>query len=125
MNIKIIGVLISICVAIIISMAYLVKSELNARVRAEVIAAEQKTRARLAESQLERVASELSAEVARQSRLAEDLRSAREEERKSTEVLEDRDRLKRIAKKKPTLLERKARRATRKAWIDIENLTRE
>ena len=125
MNIQASVVALLIGGAIVASMTYVVKSQINARIDAEVIATAQKTRADMAEAQLDRLEIQLAEERERQEKLAQELQGARDLEAETTQVLENRARLGRLTQEKPGLIERHARRATARTWEEIEKDSRE
>ena len=125
MNIQASVVALLIGGAIVASMTYVVKSQINARVDAELSANTQEIRANQSELQLLRVERQLADETDRQIQLAEQLQEARDREAENTEVLEDRKRLDTLAKAKPGLVERMAKRATKRVWNEIEADSRE
>lgn len=99
---------------------FLVKGQIEARMAAEVAASAERTRADLAEQERDRLEEAIDAERERQAELQTELQAARDREKDSTEVLEDRERLDRLTQAKPGLLERLARRATTQVWEEIE-----
>jgi len=103
----------------------LVKGQIDMRVAAEVAATSERTRADLAERQVNRLEMAVENEQARQAVLTDALQAARDREEESTDVLEDRARLDNLTQAKPGLLERLARRATTKVWEEIEADSRE
>jgi uncharacterized protein YlxW (UPF0749 family) len=105
--------------------AFLVKGQIDQRVAAETAAVAERTRADLAEKQIERMETALENEQRRQEELQTNLQAARDRENETTEVLEDRARLASLTQAKPGLLERLARRATTQVWEDIESESRE
>lgn len=105
--------------------AFLVKGQIDQRVAAETAAVAERTRADLAEKQIERMETALENEQRRQEELQTNLQAARDRENETTEVLEDRARLSSLTQAKPGLLERLARRATTRVWEDIESESRE
>ncbi len=105
--------------------AFLVKGQIDQRVAAETAAVAERTRADLAEKQIERMETALENEQRRQEELQTNLQAARDRENETTEVLEDRARLSSLTQAKPGLLERLARRATTQVWEDIESESRE
>jgi len=105
--------------------AFLVNGQINSRVAAEVSATAERTRADLAEAQVDRIERDLETERDRQAALVTELQAARDREVAATEVLEDRARLTRLTQAKPGLIERQARRATTRVWEEIEAETRE
>jgi len=104
---------------------FLVKGQIDMRVAAEVSATAERTRADLAEAQVDRLEEALEDDRERQAELRTELQAARTREDETTEVLEDRARLESLTQAKPGLLERLARRATTKVWTDIELVARE
>jgi len=104
---------------------FLVKGQIDMRVAAEVAATAERTRADLAEAQVDRLEEALEDDRERQAELRTELQAARTREDETTEVLEDRARLESLTQAKPGLLERLARRATTKVWSDIELVARE
>jgi len=104
---------------------FLVNGQIDMRVAAEVSATAERTRADLAEAERDRLENNIEAERERQEVLTGELQAARDREDKTTEVLEDRERLNRLTQAKPGLLERLARRATTQVWEDIEVESRE
>jgi predicted nucleic acid-binding Zn-ribbon protein len=104
---------------------FLVKGQIDQRVAAEVAATAERTRADLAEAQVDRLEDALEDDRERQAELRTELQAARTREDETTEVLEDRARLESLTQAKPGLLERLARRATTKVWEDIEVVARE
>ena len=104
---------------------FLVKGQIDMRVAAEVSATAERTRADLAEAQVDRLESSLEDDRERQEELRASLQAARDREAQTTEVLEDRDRLDRLTQAKPGLIERQARRATTRVWEEIEVDSRE
>jgi hypothetical protein len=104
---------------------FLVNGQVDARVAAETSAVAERTRADLAEKQIERLEEAIENERERQAVLQTELQAARTSESEATEVLEDRERLARLTGAKPDLLERMARRATTKVWEQIEVESRE
>jgi uncharacterized protein YlxW (UPF0749 family) len=104
---------------------FLVKGQIDMRVAAEVAATAERTRADLAEAQVDRLEDDIEQEQERQEELQKELQAARDLEATTTEVLEDRERLNRLTQAKPGLIERQARRATTKVWSDIEVESRE
>ncbi len=105
--------------------AFLVKGQIDMRVNAEVAATAERTRADLAEQQVDRLEESIDAENERQEVLVRELQAARDREDATTEVLADRERLERLTQAKPGLLERLARRATTRVWEEIEVDSRE
>ena len=103
----------------------LVKGQIDMRVAAEVAATAERTRADLAEQQVDRLETAIDSENERQIALTSELQAARDREIQTTEVLEDRERLARLTQAKPGLLERLARRATTQVWEEIEVESRE
>ena len=101
--------------------SFLVKGQIEQRVTAEVAASAERTRADLAEDQVERMEDAL----AEERELQTELQEARDVEAAATEVLEDRGRLERLTQAKPGLIERQARRATTRVWEEIEAESRE
>jgi len=99
---------------------YIVKSQIDARVVAEISATAERTRADLSEKQVERLEAALVADRERQAILQRELDEARASEIESTAVLQDRARLERLTSAKPGLLEIKARKATTRVWKTIE-----
>jgi 3-hydroxyacyl-CoA dehydrogenase len=104
---------------------FLVNGQINSRVAAETAAVAERTRAQLAEQQVERIERDLVKERDRQAALQTELQAARDVEIAATDVLEDRARLDRLTEAKPGLIERLARRATTKVWKEIEAESRE
>jgi len=104
---------------------FLVKGQIDQRVAAEVAATAERTRADLAEAQVERLEDSLEEDRERQEELRTELQAARDREEETTEVLEDRARLNRLTQAKPGLIERQARRATTRVWQEIEADSRE
>lgn len=104
---------------------FLVNGQINQRVAAETAAVAERTRAQLAEKQVERMERDLETERDRQAALQTELQAARDREIAATDVLEDRARLDRLTQAKPGLLERLARRATTNVWKEIEAESRE
>jgi uncharacterized protein YlxW (UPF0749 family) len=104
---------------------FLVKGQIDMRVAAEVAATAERTRADLAEAQVDRLEDDIEQEQERQEELQKELQAARDLEANTTEVLEDRERLNRLTQAKPGLIERQARRATTRVWSDIEVESRE
>lgn len=104
---------------------FLVNGQINSRVAAETAAVAERTRAQLAEQQVDRMEASLVKERERQVALATELQAARDREIAATDVLEDRARLNRLTQAKPGLIERQARRATTKVWKEIEAESRE
>jgi len=104
---------------------FLVKTQIDNRVAAEVAATAERTRADLAEAQVKRLERDLELERERQEVLTLELQAARDREVQATEVLEDRARLDRLTQAKPGLIERQARRATTRVWNQIEVESRE
>jgi hypothetical protein len=104
---------------------FLVKGQIDQRVAAEVAATAERTRADLAEAQVDRLEDALEDDRERQAELRTELQAARTREDETTEVLEDRARLESLTQAKPGLLERLARRATTQVWEDIEVVARE
>ena len=98
----------------------IVKSQIDARVVAEISATAERTRADLSEKQVERLEAALVADRERQAILQRELDQARASEIESTAVLQDRKRLERLTGLKPGLLEIKARKATTAVWKAIE-----
>ncbi len=125
MNIQALLVVLVLGGGMIAAGGFLVKGQIDRRVEAETELIAQETRAQLAERQLERVERELKQERTRQENLARDLQAARDREAKTTEIVEDRDRLTRLTQAKPGLIERQARKATTRVWSDIEAESRE
>ena len=99
---------------------YIVKSQIDARVVAEISATAERTRADLSEKQVERLEAALETDRERQAVLQRELVEARATESKSTEVLQDRKRLERLTSAKPGILEIRARKATTAVWKTIE-----
>lgn len=104
---------------------FLVKGQIDQRVNAEVAATAERTRADLAEQSIERMETALVDETRRQEELQTELQAARDRETQQTDVLEDRERLHRLAQAKPGLIERQARTATTRVWQEIESESRE
>jgi hypothetical protein len=104
---------------------FLVNGQINSRVAAETAAVAERTRADLAEQQVERIERDLVKERDRQVALQTELQAARDVEIAATDVLEDRARMDRLTQAKPGLIERLARRATTKVWKEIEAESRE
>ena len=104
---------------------FLVNGQINQRVAAETAAVAERTRAQLAEKQVERMETDLETERDRQAVLQVELQAARDREIAATDVLEDRARLNRLTQAKPGLIERQARRATTRVWKEIEAESRE
>jgi len=105
--------------------ALLVKGQIDMRVAAEVAATAERTRADLAERQVDRLEMAVENQQERQAILTDALQAARDREEESTDVLEDRARLENLTQAKPGLLERLARTATTKVWREIEADSRE
>jgi len=105
--------------------ALLVKGQIDMRVAAEVAATAERTRADLAERQVDRLEMAVENQQERQAVLTDALQAARDREEESTDVLEDRARLENLTQAKPGLLERLARTATTKVWEQIEADSRE
>ena len=105
--------------------AFLVKGQIDMRVAAEVAATAERTRADLAEQQVDRLEEAIDDDRERQEELRTELQAARNREAETTDVLEDRARLDSLTQAKPGLLERLARRATTQVWEDIEVVARE
>jgi len=121
MNLQLFGI-----IGILVAAGYfLVSGQIDARVAAEVTATAERTRADLSERQVERLEFALENERERQVRLQTDLQAARDLEAKTTEIVQDRDRLRRLAQAKPGLIEIKARKATTVVWKTIEAESRE
>ena len=99
---------------------YIVKSQIDARVVAEISATAERTRADLSAKQVERLEAALKTDRERQALLQRELDEARKFESESTAVLQDRKRLERLTGLKPGLLEIKARKATTAIWKLIE-----
>jgi len=95
------------------------------RVAAEVAATAERTRADLAERQVNRLEMAVENQQERQAVLTDALQAARDREEESTDVLEDRNRLENLTQAKPSLIERLARTATTKVWEQIEADSRE
>lgn len=125
MNIQASVVALLIGAAIVTSMTYVVKSQINARVVAELAANTQEIRANQGELQILRIERQLADERDLQAQLSKELRAARDVEAHATEVLEDRARLDTLTQAKPGLVERLAKRATKRVWIEIEADSRE
>lgn len=104
---------------------FLINGQIDQRVAAEVAATAERTRADLAEAQVERLEDDLEDDLERQEELREELQAARDQNATQTEVLEDRARLNRLTQAKPGLIERQARRATTRVWEEIEVDSRE
>lgn len=100
---------------------YIVKSQIDARVVAEISATAERTRADLSEKQVERLEAALVADRERQALLLQELDKARANESASTAVLQDRKRLERLTSLKPGRIEIKARKATTAVWKAIED----
>jgi len=105
--------------------ALLVKGQIDMRVAAEVAATAERTRADLAERQVNRLEMAVENQQERQAVLTDALQAARDREEESTDVLEDRNRLENLTQAKPSLIERLARTATTKVWEQIEADSRE
>jgi hypothetical protein len=125
MNIQASVVALLIGAGIVTSMTYVVKSQINARVVAELAANTQEIRANQGELQILRIERQLADERDLQAQLSKELRAARDVEAHATEVLEDRARLDTLTQAKPGLVERLAKRATKRVWIEIEADSRE
>lgn len=125
MNIKILAIIVLIAGGILASTAYVVNRQINLRVAAEITASAQKTRADLAEAEAGRIQAEFKAAQVRQDQLMGALQAARDKERQTLKVLEDRGRFQRLTNENPTLLEIRARKATAKLWADIEAESRD
>lgn len=120
MNIQALLVVLVLGGGMIAAGGFLVKGQIEARMAAEVAASAERTRADLAEQERDRLEEAIDAERERQAELQTELQAARDREKDSTEVLEDRERLDRLTQAKPGLLERLARRATTQVWEEIE-----
>ena len=125
MNIQVLLVVLVLGGGMIAAGAFLVNGQIDMRVAAEVSATAERTRADLAEAERDRLERDIKAERERQEVLNQELQAARDREVKTTEVLEDRERLARLTQAKPGLIERQARRATTAVWKDIELESRE
>lgn len=99
---------------------YIVKSQIDARVVAEISATAERTRADLADKQVERLEAALETDRERQVILQRELDQARTNETDSVAVLQDRQRLERLTSAKPGHLEILARKATTRVWKTIE-----
>ncbi len=115
----------AVVAGIMASMYFVVKSQISARVDAEIMATQEKTRADLKQAEVIRLSMQINEERKRQIKLAQELQKARDSEALATEVVEDRERLNRITQAKPGLMERQARKATKNVWSDIEDDSRE
>lgn len=121
MNIQLFGI-----IGILVVAGYFVVSgQIDARVAAEITASSERTRADLSEKQIERLEFALENERERQARLQTDLQAARDLEAKTTEIVQDRDRVRRLTQAKPGLIEIKAQKATTAVWKAIEVESRE
>lgn len=125
MNIQALLVVLVLGGGMIAAGGFLVKGQIDMRVAAEVAATAERTRADLAEAQVDRLEDDIEQEQERQEELQKELQAARDLEANTTEVLEDRERLNRLTQAKPGLIERQARRATTRVWSDIEVESRE
>ena len=125
MNIQALLVVLVLGGGMIAAGGFLVKGQIDMRVAAEVAATAERTRADLAEAQVDRLENDIEQEKERQEELQTELQAARDLEATTTEVLEDRERLTRLTQAKPGLIERQARRATTRVWSDIEVESRE
>ena len=125
MNIQALLVVLVLGGGMIAAGGFLVKTQIDNRVAAEVAATAERTRADLAEAQVKRLERDLELERERQEVLTLELQAARDREVQATEVLEDRARLDRLTQAKPGLIERQARRATTRVWNQIEVESRE
>ena len=125
MNIQALLVVLVLGGGMIAAGGFLVKGQIDMRVAAEVAATAERTRADLAEAQVNRLETNIKAERERQEVLTRELQAARDREVQTTEVLEDRARLDRLTQAKPGLIERQARRATTRVWKEIEAESRE
>jgi len=124
-NLQVLAVILVLGGGMIGAGALLVKGQIDMRVAAEVAATSERTRADLAERQVDRLEMAVENQRERQAALTEDLQAARDREEASTDVLEDRARLDNLTQAKPGLLERLARTATTKVWEEIEADSRE
>jgi len=124
-NLQVLAVILVLGGGMIGAGALLVKGQIDMRVAAEVAATSERTRADLAERQVDRLEMAVENQRERQAELTEDLQAARDREEASTDVLEDRARLDQLTQAKPGLLERLARTATTKVWEEIEADSRE
>jgi len=125
MNIQALLVVLVLGGGMIAAGGFLVKGQIDQRVAAEVAATAERTRADLAEAQVERLEDALEEDRERQEELRTELQAARDREEETTEVLEDRARLESLTQAKPGLIERQARRATTRVWEEIEADSRE
>lgn len=125
MNIQALLVVLVLGGGMIAAGGFLVKGQIDMRVAAEVAATAERTRADLAEQQVDRLEESIEEERERQEVLTGELQAARDREVEATEVLEDRERLNRLTQAKPGLIERQARRATTRVWEEIEVESRE
>lgn len=119
MNIQIIILVVALGGGLIGAGAWIVNGQIDARVVAEQNAVASKISAETANARVAQIERELVEERERQEKLQTELQAARDVEANSTEVLQDRERLKRLTDAKPKLLERLARKATTKVWDEI------
>jgi len=124
-NIQIIILVVALGGGLIGMGGYIVNSQIDARVVAEQNAVASKISAETANARVAQVERELVEESERQEKLQSELQAARDLNAKTTEVLEDRQRLKTLTAAKPELLERMARKATTKVWGEIESESRQ
>lgn len=125
MNIQVIILVVCLGGGLIGAGAWIVTGQIDARVVAEQNAVASKISAETANARVAQIERELVEESERQEVLQKELQAARDLNATTTEVLEDRQRLKSLTAAKPELLERMARKATTKVWDDIASESRQ
>lgn len=125
MNIQVIILVVCLGGGLIGAGAWIVNGQIDARVVAEQNAVASKISAETANARVAQIERELVEESERQEVLQKELQAARDLEAKTTEVLEDRQRLKTLTASKPEWLEKLARKKTTIVWDEIESESRE
>lgn len=119
MNIQIIILVVVLGGGLIGMGGFIVNHQIDARVVAEQNAVASKISAETANARVATLERDLVKERERQEKLQTELQAARDVEASSTEVLQDRERLKTLTAGKPEWLQKLARKKTTQVWDEI------
>ncbi len=119
MNLQIIILVVCLGGGLIGMGGFIVNHQIDARVVAEQTAVASKISAETANARVAQLERDLVKERERQEKLQTELQAARDVEASSTEVVQDRERLKNLTAAKPKWLEKLARKKTTQVWDEI------